>query len=206
MKWLRLLLLLPLALSLLAPAIALAGNEISVTVTASPLFTGGITSFTITYVSDTNLKLDWVMGGDAVQVMIRAKYGAYPADIPDQFTAPTDGYLAYYGAGLTTNDTSMNFDQNPGYLHYKAWAQRGDGTWHTDVATGLQESKVMLLLTFAFLALTLTAVMFVTRSGMLGWPAAMFWAVLAYESYTRRRGYGTLPMFTLHYSWRPCSA
>ncbi len=153
MKWLLIILALIIILS---PQIALAADFADVVVMATPV-TGGITGFTITYVSDTNLKFDWGFSDDAVKIMIRAKYGAYPADIPNENTDPSDGYLVYYGSDVSCSDTSMDFNENLGTLYYKAWAQRADNTWHTDFQSGWKESQEMILLFFLGLAIGMTA-------------------------------------------------
>lgn len=153
-----------------------AGNV--VTVTMNPLFTGGINSFTITYVTDTQMDLDWTYGGDTANVMVRAKYGNYPANIPNQFTTPSDGYLVYYGSGLSASDTSMNFDQNPGYLYYMAWAQRGDGTWHLDVSSGKEESKQLILIAMIISPLAIMGLGWRFKQAWLLWLACPFWVIL----------------------------
>ncbi len=137
------------------PTAVLADDSASVVVTMVP-FTGGITNFTITYVSDTRIDFSWGFGGDATKIMIRGKYGGYPNDIPDENTTPSDGYLVYYGDAVSASDTSMDFDQNPGALYYKAWAQRADDTWHTDFESGWKESARMQLAVLVGLAALLT--------------------------------------------------
>lgn len=117
-----------------------------VTITATPLMSTGILNFMMIYTSDTQVDFTWDYGTDVNKIMIRGKYGNYPNDIPDINTAPSDGYLIYYGAGNAASDTSVNFDQNPGPLFVKAWGQRPDGTWELIPDTGSQESKQMLLL------------------------------------------------------------
>lgn len=72
--------------------------------------------------------------------MVRAKYGGYPTDIPDQNTSPFDGYLVYYGGGNTVSDTNMDFNNTTLQVFYKAWAQKLDGTWYTDTSSGSKES------------------------------------------------------------------
>ena len=69
----------------------------TITVTNQPVFTAGIYTFTVTYISDTEMDLAWTIGTGVDKVMVRAKYGSYPADIPDEYTSPSDGYLVYYG-------------------------------------------------------------------------------------------------------------
>lgn len=142
----------------LSPTVVLAAGSADVGVIARPAATGGILDFTVTYITETDMRLDWTLFGDATNIMIRAKYGSYPANIPNINTAPSDGYLVYSGNGTTTHDTSMNFDENPGGLYYAAWAQKADGTWFMDLKTGWKESQVMTLLALLAFAGILTFV------------------------------------------------
>jgi hypothetical protein len=129
----------------------LAVTSVDVTITATP-GGAGIVTFIATYISETQIDLDWTVTGDVDKVMVRAKYGSVPDDIPDEDTAPTDGYLVYYDTGLSSSDTSMDFDLNPGPLHYKAYAQKADGKWYTVSRTDWKESQIMTLIFFAVLA------------------------------------------------------
>jgi hypothetical protein len=143
-KWL-VIILITIGLSI-TPAAVFADTTAVINVTNTPLFTQGIKTFTITYVSDTEMDLAWTVDATAANVMVRAKYGQYPADIPDENTAPTDGYLVYYGTDLSAMDTSMDFDENAGAIYYKAWAQKADGTWYTTTSTGSEESREVVLI------------------------------------------------------------
>ena len=155
--------------------------SVTVVITADPIFSVGIEDFIITYVSDTQLDLDWVYGTDGVNIMIRAKYGEYPDDIPDEDTMPSDGYLVYYGSATSYSDTSMNFDENAGMLYYKAWAQKADGTWILDTSTGYKESEIMTLLFFAIIAIGLSWFGLKTTYWILKFLAGASWfALLAY--------------------------
>lgn len=146
-------LVLAIGISLILPITgAWAATTAVVTVVMQPDISGGISGFTITYVTDTHMHLDWTLTGEAVNIMVRAKYGEYPDDIPDVDTAPSDGYLVYYGSGSEADDTSMNFDENAGALYYSAWAQKADGTWFLDTSTGWEESKVMTFIGLIVLA------------------------------------------------------
>ena len=134
-----------------------------VTVVMEPQISGGISGFTITYVTDTDVNLSWALFGDAVNIMVRAKYGAYPSNILDPFTPPSDGYLVYYGNGTTVDDTSMDFDQNAGPLYYTAWAQKADGTWFTDTGSGWKESKELKEIALLAIVLGFTLLALFTR-------------------------------------------
>jgi len=163
---------------------AIAASSVDISITAAPISSAGILTFTVTYVSDTRIDLEWTVDPTVDKVMVRGKYGEYPHDIPNEDVAPTDGYEVYYGFELSTVDTSMNFDTNPGPLYYKAWAQKPDGHWYVTPATGFKESTGMILLALCGLALGLTVAMFLSRNPMLGFPAGLFWAVLGGYAYT----------------------
>jgi hypothetical protein len=160
-------------------------EAVTINITNTPLYSAGIISFTVTYVSDAQMDLDWTVDATVDKVMVRAKYGNYPANIPDAFTAPTDGYLVYYGAGLSVSDTSMNFDQNPGGLYYEAWGQKLDGTWYTVTSTSSKESARMMTLAacivFLGMAMTFSILGHIKRQwwfstiGALTWLGVFFW-------------------------------
>lgn len=153
-------------------------NTQVVTVYATPLISSGIIGFTITYVSDTRLDLNWGFSGNATGIMIRAKYGQYPTDIPNELTTPTDGYLVYSGNGTSISDTSMDFNQNLGILYYAAWAQKADGTWFTSPSKGWKESREMLLIAFIFLSLALMAIAYWVKRPAIGVAAGVSWLLL----------------------------
>jgi hypothetical protein len=181
-RWIRLVLAV-LLLSAYPTGAILAGTVVDVSIFATPLFGGGIFTLNITYVTDTRMDLDWTVGPDVDKVMVRAKYGSYPTDIPDQNTAPSDGYLVYYGNGLSASDTSMDFGNTVGTLYYRAWAQKVDSTWTVTPAEGNKEGLVILLAILALIPLGLTVTMFVTRNSMLGWPSGGFWFIFAAYNY-----------------------
>lgn len=187
MKVIRLALLLVLGLLVLSPSIAIAATSVQVVITATPGAAGGISNFLITYISDTQLDLNWGFYGDAVNIMIRGKYGDYPADIPDENTTPSDGYLVYYGNAVSASDTTMDFDTNAGPIYYKVWAQKADGKWYTGAITGIKESEVMTLLAFIILTGGLTIATFALQSGrrILCWVSAGSWLLLGIYSYTK---------------------
>jgi hypothetical protein len=143
-KWL-VTILITIGLSI-TPSIVL-GDAI-ITVTNTTWFSSGITSFTVTYVSDTEIDLSWTTDRTIANVMVRAKYGTPPANPPDANTAPSDGYLVYYGSGTSAVDTSMDMNQNMGTLYYSIWGQNADGTWNLIHYSGSAESREMLLLAF----------------------------------------------------------
>jgi hypothetical protein len=147
----------------------------NVLITATPMVTGGITDFTVIYTSDYQLDFTWGYIPPAVNIMIRAKYGSYPDDIPNSLTAPSDGYLIYYGSGTSANDTSVNFEENTGTLYIRAWAQRASGVWYTTPEEASQEGIPM---TFIFLAIVAGVLSYLSIKGsniVLSIVAAGFW-------------------------------
>lgn len=176
---LRLVLILALVITLLIPVAVMAFD---ITITMTPEFTQGINEFKIVYVTDQRMDLSWFFDAGVIsKIMIRAKYSAYPADIPNESTAPTDGYLVYYGTGMAVSDTSMDFDQNSGTLYYKAWGQKLDGTWFTNTSTGAKESQEMELLFFLALAAIITFFGLRTSYWVMKVIAGFTWfGVLAY--------------------------
>ena len=187
LKWLATILG-TIAVSIL-PAVAVsAANPLTVTMVNTPQFTNGISSFTVTYVSDTEMDLSWVLDPNypstSQNIMIRAKYGAYPADIPNDVTAPSDGYLVYYGDGFGVTsavDTSMDFNENAGSLYYKAWAQKADGTWYVTTHTVSKESRVVLFIGMIFLVFGLTIASFTLKgiiAPILRLASAILWIIM----------------------------
>lgn len=161
-----------------------------VTVTYNPRFTAGITSFTITYINEHELDLAWTVDPTVDMVMVRAKYGEYPHDIPNENVAPTDGYLVYYGFDFSTIDTSMDFDENPGFLYYKAWAQKPTGKWYVNTSTGKEESRVMALLALLGLGLVVSGFSIHKRNTIIGIVSSAIW--LAIIAYTRANPIGSM--------------
>ena len=136
------------------PIAVLAGN--TATMVNAPAYSVGITSFTVTYVSDTEMDLNWTYDATVANVMVRAKYGQYPANPPNSATAPSDGYLVYNGSGLSAVDTSMDMNQNAGTLYYSIWGQKGDGSWYLIPSQSSKESKEVILIALLGLAIGLS--------------------------------------------------
>lgn len=176
------------------PGIAIYADTVQITVTATPKVTGGISNFTVTYVNDTQLDLSWILTGDAVNIMIRAKYSEYPDDISNPATTPSDGYLVYYGSGSSVSDTSMNLDEHAGVLYYKAWAQKADTTWYINTETGEGEGIGMILIALIFLSVSFTIASGVLRKGWLAFTGAGAWAATAVYCYNN-----STEVWDLHY-------
>ncbi len=123
------------------PSPVLAGVSTDVIITAVPGF--GITNFTATYITDTQVDLAWNAAPSLLSVMIRAKYGSEP-------TSETDGYLVYSGVGNAASDTSMNFDENGGILYYKAFGETAPGVYEASAADNVEGLIMTIIALFAF--------------------------------------------------------
>jgi len=145
-------------------------------VTATPAY--GIRTFTIVYVGDTQMDLSWTATGDVVNVMVRAQYGEDLDEIPNEDTAPSDGYLVYEGAGSSISDVSMDFDQNPGPLYYKIWGQKVDDKWYTGSYSAWEESAVMTLLGMLFFAFILSYLAFRSSFKPMRFVAGFAWVAV----------------------------
>lgn len=196
-RYIRLILISVILLFVMAESVYAA--DPTVTITFSSKVTTGITGFTITYISDTQLDLDWGYEGDAVAIMIRAKYGEYPDDITSENETPSDGYLVYSGNLTHASDTTMDFDENFGPLYYKAWGQKVDGTYYINTNEGNKESEKMELLFFLFFPLGLTYI--ASRSsfyllkfiaGVSWWGLMAYWLANRPDSITAGSGVDTL--------------
>jgi len=119
MKWRYLILLLVM---LLPATPVFAETSAEVTVTATGYICGEPGGLTATYISETNVQLDWVKGVNAANTIIVAKYGVAP-------TSRSDGYTVYSGNGTTYNDIGVSLDETATYVYYKAWSQNIGGVW-----------------------------------------------------------------------------
>ena len=149
----------------------------TVLITATGWIAGAPEGLVLTYVSNNELQIDWTKGVDADKTMIRAKYGSYPED-------RDDGYLVYYDTGNSTSDTSVDFDQNPANIYYRAWSQNANGVWVDDYAENNIGGFVVTLLAFGMIALGLTYVstrrpeMLLRLATSFLWLGMAFWLVL----------------------------
>lgn len=95
---------------------ALASSTADVTVYFTPIGGGAPPplSFTLTYIDDYKVKMDWTLGGTANNTMVRVKDNGYPR-------GPADGYLVYYGSAFSANDTAVDYYNFLGKKYYAAW-------------------------------------------------------------------------------------
>jgi len=179
-SWLKWLWVLVIPVSLVLPTGAIADTSAGVVVTATGYICEAPGGFTITYVNDYELRLDWTVGTDAVNTMVRAAYGRFPEDI-------TDGYQVYYGTGTTTTDDATSLAA-PDIVYYRAWSQNVAGLWN-EVSYGEDDSGDIMSVSFLFIAWVSLAIFLTWFSSRrpelliklvagLTWMALGFWVLL----------------------------
>lgn len=171
--WRKLVVVTAVFLALIVTPVS-AGITADVTITAIPNW--GITSFTATVISDTQVDLVWTFAPNVSSVMIRAKYGSEPVD-------ETDGYLVYSGTDTSISDTSMNFDENVGILYYAAFGETEPGVYGAS-AFDDAEGTVMLLLTLMGASLILTVSGYISKRSILAVMGGLFWIIVGVYAYT----------------------
>lgn len=176
--WKRLIVLAVLIVIVLMPLPALAAVTADVTITATGIVVGAPGGFTVAYISDYEVGLSWTKPEGAVNTMIRAKYGSYPA-------SPTDGYLVYYGDLEYTSDTAVSLDETATAVYYRAWSEKEPGVWSPLYAEGNIEGVGVTLLAFIILALGMMIAAFVIKRKVLAFASTGTWMVLAAYSYNR---------------------
>lgn len=175
------LLVILLALCLwLMPTMALAANP-TVTITVSVWIVGSPSGFTLTYISDYEVQIDWVKGIDAENTMIRAAIGRPPTSI-------TDGIEIYYGDG-TTAQSWINMETLGEPVYYRAWSQNADGFWSPEFVEDQIEGVSMLLAILVGAAIALLALSLIFKKGFLSFGAAGVWVVASVFCFSRALEY-----------------
>jgi len=177
--WKRLAIILGVVCLSLMPTVVLASNP-TVTITVSAWVVGTPSGLVITYISDTEVQLDWTKGAGAENTMVRASYGRAPEN-------RDDGYLVYYGDGITATDTGVNFDEGVADVYYRVWSQSATGTWEEVGVIDFMENPNMILAVFGILALGLFISTFAVPRGrvILAFASAGAWMLLGVYSYTK---------------------
>lgn len=153
MRWLKAGLLSLLLTLLLTPLSVLADSSEDVTVTATGYVCGIPGDLTLTYISDFELGISFNKGEDAVNTMVRVKYGSYPE-------SRTDGYLVYYGEESSCTDPNIDLTSSQ-MPFYRAWHQNEGGVWEE---RGIVEEADFMSASFLFIG-------FILIAGLLTWFA-----------------------------------
>jgi len=158
----------------LLPSVVVADTSEDIVVTARGYIVDAPGNFTITYVSDSEVDLDWIKGPSVNNTMVRVKYGSYPED-------RDDGYLVYYGTNNNCTDSSILLATYE-VPYYKAWNQRNDGIWEE---VGSEEEANFMSMSFLFtvliiLGLVLFVAAFRWRDILVSYAAALTWLAIGF--------------------------
>lgn len=188
MKWVARICLV-LALMLL-PTTVSAATSAEVTIYAMGYVCDAPGGFTLTYITDYEIGINWAMGAGANNTMVRAAYGRYPEN-------RTDGYLVYYGNGTYCNDTAVNLDETASLVYYRAWSQNAAGVWEEVGASDWLEGPNMKMIALIVLCLGLMTPAFLWKKQALMVAAGLAWTVLAFWSRAMTPTWGTWDMYEL---------
>ena len=155
-----------------------AGTSANITITATGIVVAAPGGFTLTYISDYEVGIDWIKADGAVNTMVRAAVGRYPTSI-------TDGYLVYYGPAETASDTGVSLDETPAAVYYRAWSENADGVFSPVWAEGTMEGAGMMLLFLGLMALVPTVAAYVLKRTFLAVIGTLFWIIMGVYAYTR---------------------
>lgn len=178
-KWLWIILVV-LALWLM-PVGVLADTSQDVIVTAVGWICDSPGGFTLTYISDYEVQVDWVKGLGAENTMVRAAIGRVPTD-------RTDGMEIYYGDG-TTASSWINMETLSDPVYYRAWSETATGVWSPLFAEDQIEGVSMLLWILIFLALGFLAMSLIFKKGYLAFASAGVWIVAGVYCFSRALEY-----------------
>jgi len=170
----------------IVPMAVIADDTATITITARPRISGGITNFQVTAVSESEIDFSWGYESPADRIMIRGKVGGYPDPITDPNVAPSDGYLVYYGNATEATDVRWAMESVTKPVYYAAWAQRDDGVWYIDESSTWMENTILLLVglgIFLVIGLCLTIAAISKRSGMLSYGAVGAWVLTAFQAF-----------------------
>lgn len=162
---------------LVLPATLVSAAAPEVRITVSAWVAGYPSGFTVTYVSDYEVQIDWLKGEGAENTMVRAAFGRIPE-------SRADGYLVYYGEGISATDwVNLEFMSVP--IYYRAWSQNAMGAWEEGETTGFVESLTMAIIGFIALALGLAGLAVWKRHFFLylaGFVGILFIAIFLAET------------------------
>jgi len=164
----------------LVPSIASAANPV-VTITVSKWVVGLPSGFTLTYISEYEVQVDWVKGLGAENTMVRAAIGRPPTDI-------ADGMEIYYGDG-TTATSWINMETLSEPVYYRAWSETALGVWSPLYAEDQIEGVSMLLWILGFLALAFLALSLIFKKGYLAFASSGVWIVAGVYCFSRALEY-----------------
>ncbi len=160
----------------LQPIFVRAGTTADVTVTATGFIVTAPGGLVLTYINPYQVQIDWTKGTGADNTMVRGAVGRLP-------TSRTDGYLVYYGTGITANDTGVSFEETAAPIYYRAWSQNAGGVYEETGIWSFIEGGGMTLIALILLCLALSILTLWKPNFIFGLISGGIWIGLI--AYTR---------------------
>jgi len=137
------------------------------------------TDLVVTRVGTDSVNLTWVMGVNATTtVLIISSEGC-----PDN---PSDDYLVYNSTETSVIVDGLDLDATEYCISAWSWNSIGHSTDHATATIGGENMfETMTFFGIMLLAMGLLVAMFVTRNGLLGFPAGILWFIVGGFSYVR---------------------
>lgn len=151
------------------------GSEVDITVSAFIVGTPG--GLILTYISDYEVGIEWTMGEDAVNTMVRGAVGRLPEN-------REDGYLVYYGDEASCSDTGVSLDETAAAVYYRAWSQNAGGSWEVEGISDSIEGVGMTLIFIGVFGLGFLALALIFRQMVLAFLAGLGFIGLAIVGWT----------------------
>lgn len=151
----------------------MADTSADVTVTATGYVVGAPGGLILTYLDANTTGISWIKGVYADKTMVRGAVGRLP-------TSRTDGYLVYYGTGVSANDTGVSFEETAAPIYYRAWSQNAGGVWEEGGISGFIEGGQVTYIALFFIVLVLSGFVIWGRNPnmIVAIMSAGMWAVL----------------------------
>jgi len=176
LRWLGLLLILGL---LLLPTVLTQAANPTVTITVQAWVLTSPSGFTLEYVSDNEILIEWEASPVTNMTMVRAAYGHPPEDMED-------GYEVYRGTGTSCTDDATDL-ATPSIIYYRAWSNDVGGNWTTLFSSA--DTGGFMSASFLFVGLILIAgfltwfaskrpEILIALAAGLTWLALGFWLLL----------------------------
>ena len=144
-----------------------------ITVTAQGVAVMPPQGFTVYYVSDYEIYIEWSVPASANNTLVRAAYGR-PVEDRD------DGFELYYGTGDNVTHWVSNIG-TVGPIYYAAWSETA-GTW--DEIGAVEEANFMsvsfLFAILVILGLVLFIAAFRWKDMLLSYAAALTWMAIGF--------------------------
>lgn len=160
---------------LLLPVVLVWAANPVVVITVQAWVVGNPDGLTLTYISDTEIHIEWEPNPAADITMVRAAYGHLPEDTED-------GYEVYRGVGTNCTDDAVDL-ATPSIIYYRGWSGDVGGNWTAyfgSADTGGMMSLSFLFLTLVALSFGLFVIAFRWKDMLLSYASALTWFAVGF--------------------------